>query len=231
MTVVADTYHLTTFQMAVASAPPPALVSRPATDGRQAAGGDAGGRQGRCGAPAEASPAGHPARDASRGRTALAIWPRVARPRTGSEGQGAPGQRLRLETRDQRMPRSARPAPPPLLCLLMGREPERAAREGCGRPRIAEGPGRTPSSVPERGWGWRESVGLPIVVHGPASLAKVVMAELASLKLDNEPWPGEEHWCLQSPSSRESSISRNTHRAVVQADSLPLRDAEIKAWS
>lgn len=32
--------------------------------------------------------------------------------------------------------------------------------------------------------------GLPLVADGPASLAKVVMAELADLKLGNKPWPG-----------------------------------------
>lgn len=32
--------------------------------------------------------------------------------------------------------------------------------------------------------------GLPLVADGPASLAKVVMAELANLKLGNKPWPG-----------------------------------------
>lgn len=32
--------------------------------------------------------------------------------------------------------------------------------------------------------------GLPVVADGPASLAKVVMAELARLKLENKPWPG-----------------------------------------
>lgn len=31
--------------------------------------------------------------------------------------------------------------------------------------------------------------GLPVVADGPASLAKVVMAELADLKLENKPWP------------------------------------------
>lgn len=29
-----------------------------------------------------------------------------------------------------------------------------------------------------------------MVADGPASLAKVVMAELADLKLENKPWPG-----------------------------------------
>ncbi|GAB5566575.1 H-2 class I histocompatibility antigen [Prionailurus iriomotensis] len=33
--------------------------------------------------------------------------------------------------------------------------------------------------------------GLPVVADGPASLAKVVMAELADLKLENKPWPGD----------------------------------------
>lgn len=35
--------------------------------------------------------------------------------------------------------------------------------------------------------------GLPVVADHPASLAKVVMAESANLKLDNEPWPGGTH--------------------------------------
>ncbi|XP_016013841.2 H-2 class I histocompatibility antigen, alpha chain isoform X6 [Rousettus aegyptiacus] len=35
--------------------------------------------------------------------------------------------------------------------------------------------------------------GLPVVADGPASLAKVVMAELARLKLENKPWPGGMH--------------------------------------
>ncbi|XP_040310270.1 H-2 class I histocompatibility antigen, Q10 alpha chain-like isoform X2 [Herpailurus yagouaroundi] len=35
--------------------------------------------------------------------------------------------------------------------------------------------------------------GLPVVADGPASLAKVVMAELADLKLENKPWPGGTH--------------------------------------
>nr|KAF6447798.1 hypothetical protein HJG63_012150 [Rousettus aegyptiacus] len=35
--------------------------------------------------------------------------------------------------------------------------------------------------------------GLPVVADGPASLAKVVMAELARLKLENKPWPGGTH--------------------------------------
>ncbi|XP_016057013.1 PREDICTED: H-2 class I histocompatibility antigen, Q7 alpha chain-like isoform X4 [Miniopterus natalensis] len=35
--------------------------------------------------------------------------------------------------------------------------------------------------------------GLPVVADGPASLAKDVMAELASLKLEKKPWPGGSH--------------------------------------
>ncbi|XP_032191120.1 class I histocompatibility antigen, Gogo-C*0202 alpha chain-like isoform X2 [Mustela erminea] len=35
--------------------------------------------------------------------------------------------------------------------------------------------------------------GLPVVADGPASLAKMVMAELANLKLENKPWPGGTH--------------------------------------
>ncbi|XP_035937071.1 BOLA class I histocompatibility antigen, alpha chain BL3-7-like isoform X3 [Halichoerus grypus] len=35
--------------------------------------------------------------------------------------------------------------------------------------------------------------GLPVVADSPASLAKVVMAELADLKLENKPWPGGIH--------------------------------------
>lgn len=31
--------------------------------------------------------------------------------------------------------------------------------------------------------------GLPLVADGPASMAKVVMAELANLKLENKSWP------------------------------------------
>ncbi|XP_029797549.1 H-2 class I histocompatibility antigen, Q10 alpha chain-like isoform X2 [Suricata suricatta] len=35
--------------------------------------------------------------------------------------------------------------------------------------------------------------GLPVVADDPTSLAKVVMAELADLKLENKPWPGGTH--------------------------------------
>ncbi|XP_060053373.1 class I histocompatibility antigen, Gogo-C*0203 alpha chain-like isoform X2 [Erinaceus europaeus] len=35
--------------------------------------------------------------------------------------------------------------------------------------------------------------GLPVVADGPSSLAKVVMAELAHLKVDDKPWPGGTH--------------------------------------
>lgn len=44
-----------------------------------------------------------------------------------------------------------------------------------------------PEGAAESPWG------LPVVADGPASLAKVVMAELASLKLENKPWPGGTH--------------------------------------
>ncbi|XP_006923291.2 H-2 class I histocompatibility antigen, Q10 alpha chain isoform X2 [Pteropus alecto] len=73
------------------------------------------------------------------------------------------------------------------------RQPSRLAARG------RRGPGCAPllllllllelvwESASESPWG------LPVVADGPASLAKVMMAELASLKLENKPWPGGTH--------------------------------------
>ncbi|XP_031305316.1 H-2 class I histocompatibility antigen, Q10 alpha chain [Camelus dromedarius] len=85
-------------------------------------------------------------------------------------GTDAPGQRERLGTRGPRSPGSASPLLRRLLLLLLllllGLVPEGAA---------------------ETPWG------LPLVADGPASRAKVVMAELAHLELENKPWPKGTH--------------------------------------
>ncbi|XP_047632368.1 H-2 class I histocompatibility antigen, Q10 alpha chain-like isoform X2 [Phacochoerus africanus] len=77
---------------------------------------------------------------------------------------------MRLATRGPPSPGSfwGRPSPPPplLVLLLLGL--------------VLEGAAESP-------WG------LPLVADGPASMAKVVMAELADLKLEKKPWPRGTH--------------------------------------
>nr|XP_027810809.1 H-2 class I histocompatibility antigen, alpha chain-like isoform X2 [Marmota flaviventris] len=73
-----------------------------------------------------------------------------------------------MEAKGQRSPRSAQVGVAPSLLLLLLSElvPERAA---------------------ESPWG------LPVIADGPASLAKMVMAELSSLKFEEKTWPGGTH--------------------------------------
>ncbi|XP_037673422.1 class I histocompatibility antigen, Gogo-A*0201 alpha chain-like [Choloepus didactylus] len=91
--------------------------------------------------------------------------PRAPELRTGSAGTGTLGRRAELATGGPRSPRSAR-AGLRLVLLLLGLVP----------PSAAESP-----------WG------LPVVADGPASVAKEVMAQLATMKLENKPWPGGTH--------------------------------------
>ncbi|XP_017906042.1 PREDICTED: major histocompatibility complex class I-related gene protein isoform X2 [Capra hircus] len=87
-------------------------------------------------------------------------------------GTGALGRCVRLATRWPRSSGSARhprPPPPPLLPLLL-------LLSGLVQKGAAESP-----------WG------LPLVADGPASMAKVVMAELTNLKLENKSWPRGTH--------------------------------------
>ncbi|XP_061045011.1 H-2 class I histocompatibility antigen, Q10 alpha chain-like [Eubalaena glacialis] len=91
--------------------------------------------------------------------------------KTDSTGTGTLGQRVRLPIRRPQSSGSVRdqrsPPPPPLLLLLL---------LGLVREGAAESP-----------WG------LPLVADSPAARAKVVMAELAHLKLEKKPWPTRTH--------------------------------------
>ncbi|XP_044803640.1 H-2 class I histocompatibility antigen, Q10 alpha chain isoform X2 [Bubalus bubalis] len=99
--------------------------------------------------------------------------PELAQLKADPPGTGALGRCVRLATVWLRSSGSARhprpppppPPPPPLLRLLL-------LLSGLVRKGAAESP-----------WG------LPLVADGPASMAKVVMAELANLKLENKSWP------------------------------------------
>ncbi|VTJ86381.1 Hypothetical predicted protein, partial [Marmota monax] len=85
--------------------------------------------------------------------------------RTHSARTPLPAECAKLEAKGQRSPRNAQVGVAPSLLLLLLSElvPERTA---------------------ESPWG------LPVIADGPASLAKVVMAELSSLKFEEKTWPG-----------------------------------------
>ncbi|XP_055408027.1 H-2 class I histocompatibility antigen, alpha chain-like isoform X4 [Bubalus kerabau] len=103
--------------------------------------------------------------------------PELAQLKADPPGTGALGRCVRLATVWLRSSGSARhprpppppPPPPPLLRPLL-------LLSGLVLKGAAESP-----------WG------LPLVADGPASMAKVVMAELANLKLENKSWPRGMH--------------------------------------
>ncbi|OWK12524.1 hypothetical protein Celaphus_00003506 [Cervus elaphus hippelaphus] len=98
--------------------------------------------------------------------------PALAQLQADPPGTGALGRRVRLATRWPRRSgraRHARPPPPPLLRLLL-------LLSGLVLKGAAESP-----------WG------LPLVADGPASMAKVVMADLAQRKVENKSWPRGTH--------------------------------------
>ncbi|VTJ90033.1 Hypothetical predicted protein [Marmota monax] len=74
-----------------------------------------------------------------------------------------------LEAKGQRSPRSAQVGVAPSLLLLL---------------LLSE---LVPELVAESPWG------LPVIADGPASLARVVMAELSTLKFEEKTWPGGKH--------------------------------------